>query len=93
MPGAHGTNPGDVPIQGDHHVNKRKRDADDGRSDRIPQPPPPQSGMCASMSSGSGIANTAQAMGALSTTSPDQVTPSYPFSREIATPFQRSSLF
>lgn len=52
MPGAHGTNPGDVPIQGDHHVNKRKRDADDGRSDRIPQPPPPQSGMCASMSSG-----------------------------------------
>ncbi|KAK1830269.1 hypothetical protein QBC39DRAFT_116387 [Podospora conica] len=42
MPGGHGA--GDAPSQGDHHLNKRKRDGDDGRSDRIPQPPPPQSG-------------------------------------------------
>lgn len=92
MPGAHGTNPGDAPPQGDHHVHKRKRDGDDGRSDRIPQPPPPQSGM-SSMASGSGVANTAQAMGAVSTTSPAQITPSCPLSRETATPFQRFSPF
>ena len=93
MPGAHGTNLGDAAPQGDHHVNKRKRDGDDGRSDRIPQPPPPQSGMSSMTRGGSGIANTPQATVALSTTSPDPVTPSCPLSRGIATPFQRSCLF
>ncbi|KAK0725716.1 hypothetical protein B0H67DRAFT_598819 [Lasiosphaeris hirsuta] len=37
MPGAHGGSPAEAPTE----ALKRKRDADDGHSDRIPQPPPP----------------------------------------------------
>ncbi|KAK4452795.1 hypothetical protein QBC34DRAFT_435156 [Podospora aff. communis PSN243] len=41
MPGTHIGSPADAAPP---DVRKRKREADDGHSDRIPQPPPPQSG-------------------------------------------------
>ncbi|KAK0655214.1 hypothetical protein B0T16DRAFT_6899 [Cercophora newfieldiana] len=41
MPGTHVGSPADA---AGPDIRKRKREADDGHSDRIPQPPPPQSG-------------------------------------------------
>ncbi|KAK0633721.1 hypothetical protein B0T14DRAFT_79585 [Immersiella caudata] len=41
MPGTHVGSPADAAPP---DLRKRKREADDGHSDRIPQPPPPQSG-------------------------------------------------